>query len=62
MFVEQQQMVVRTLHRVYPAIVAFLQVSFDFPSRHAKHIELVLKTIELEHIGHGDVAGVNLVV
>ncbi len=52
--VEQEQMVVRTLHRVHPKVVAHLQMLADFLAGEAHHVELVLIFIEVEHVANVD--------
>ena len=52
--VEQQEMVIGTLHRVDPQVVAHLQVAAYLLACEAHYVELVLVFIELEHIAHAD--------
>ena len=47
-------MVVSTLHRVRPEVVAHLQVLADFLARESHHIETILIFVEVEHVAHTD--------
>lgn len=47
-------MVIGTLHRVDPQVVAHLQVAAYLLACEAHYVELVLVFVELEHIAHAD--------